>query len=154
LDSDHHQATDYGKRHRLVDRSAPPRSSPDLWFRDKTGLILSVAQDLGDLLNKSKQEQTMAKKNTSSRKPTEESGIAVDEVSGDLSAAPESEMTAAPANETPPSKPSKAKPVEDPATGNVGLGDIRKAVAFANSVGGLDKALALLQIVKVAKEVQ
>ena len=29
-----------------------------------------------------------------------------------------------------------------------------KAVAFANSVGGLDKAIALLQIVKVAKEVQ
>ena len=34
------------------------------------------------------------------------------------------------------------------------IGDIRKAVAFANSVGGLDKALALLQILKVAKEVQ
>ena len=96
----------------------------------------------------------MAKKNTSSRKPTEDSSIAVDEISSDLSEAPESEMTAAPASETPPSKPGKAKASEDPATGSVGLGDIRKAVAFANSVGGLDKAIALLQIVKVAKEVQ
>ena len=96
----------------------------------------------------------MAKKNTSSRKSTEASGIAVDEVSNDLSAAPASEMTAAPADETPSSKPGKAKAAEDPATGSVGLGDIRKAVAFANSVGGLDKAITLLQIVKVAKEVQ
>ena len=96
----------------------------------------------------------MAKKNTSSRKPPEESRMTVDEVSNDLSEAPEAEMTAAPTSETPPSKPIKAKAVEDPATGSVGLGDIRKAVAFANSVGGLDKAIALLQIVKVAKEVQ
>ncbi len=113
-----------------------------------------MAQGLDASQNKGKQEQTMAKKNTSSRKPTEESGISVDEVSSDCSAAPESEMTAAPASETPSSKPSKAKAVEDAATGSVGLGDIRKAVAFANSVGGLDKAIALLQIVKVAKEVQ
>jgi hypothetical protein len=34
------------------------------------------------------------------------------------------------------------------------LGDIKKAAAFANSVGGLDKAVSLLQILKVAKEVQ
>ena len=113
-----------------------------------------MAQGLGDSPKKGKQEQTMAKKNTSSRKPTEDSGIPVEEVSSDLSAAPESEMTVSPASETPPSKPSKAKASEDPATGSVGLGDIRKAVAFANSVGGLDKAIALLQIVKVAKEVQ
>jgi hypothetical protein len=113
-----------------------------------------VAQGLDDSPNKGKQEQTMAKKNTSSRKPTEESGIAVDEVSNDLSEASESELTAAPTSETPRSKPGKAKAAEDPTTGTVGLGDIRKAVAFANSVGGLDKAIALLQIVKVAKEVQ
>jgi len=96
----------------------------------------------------------MAKKNTSSRKPTEGSGIAVEEVSADLSEARESEMSATAKAETTLPKPGKAKPVEDPATGSVGLGDIRKAVAFANSVGGLDKAIALLQIVKVAKEVQ
>lgn len=36
---------------------------------------------------------------------------------------------------------------------NFGVGDIRKAAAFANSIGGLDKAIAVLQILKVAKEV-
>jgi hypothetical protein len=96
----------------------------------------------------------MAKKNTSSRKPTDESDIAVEDVSNDQVEAAESETSATAKAEKPSSKPSKAKPVEDPGTGSVGLGDIRKAVAFANSVGGLDKAIALLQIVKVAKEVQ
>lgn len=38
--------------------------------------------------------------------------------------------------------------------GNVSLSDIRKAVAFVNSTGGLEKALNLLQILKVAREVQ
>ena len=95
----------------------------------------------------------MAKKNTSHRKPSQESGIEVDEVSSDPVETPESENIAA-VSETPRSKPGKAKVAEDPGTGSVGLGDIRKAVAFANSVGGLDKAIALLQIVKVAKEVQ
>ena len=96
----------------------------------------------------------MARKNTSSRKSTEESSIAVREVSNDPGEVLASEMTAAPVAETPPSKLSRAKPAEDPATGSVALGDIRKAVTFANSVGGLDKAIVLLQIVKVAKEVQ
>lgn len=102
----------------------------------------------------------MAKKNPSSRKRTEESSIAVGEVSTDLheTSVPETRAVASSssaADETPLSKPSKAKATEDQATtGSVGLGDIRKAVAFANSVGGLDKAIALLQIVKVAKEVQ
>ena len=58
------------------------------------------------------------------------------------------------ADETPPSK-SRSKANDDQtAAGSVGIGDIRKAVAFSNSVGGLDKAIALLQILKVAKEVQ
>lgn len=101
----------------------------------------------------------MAKKSPSSRKTTEESSIAVGEVTTDLheTSVPETRAAAAAAaaDETPLSKPSKAKATEDQATtGSVGLGDIRKAVAFANSVGGLDKAIALLQIVKVAKEVQ
>lgn len=96
----------------------------------------------------------MAKKNTSSRKPAEELSIPVHEASDDLRDAPEFRMTAAPVTETPPAKSGKAKAAEDPATGSVALGEIRKAVAFANSVGGLDKAIALLQIVKVAKEVQ
>ena len=56
--------------------------------------------------------------------------------------------------ETPPAK-GKTKAVDDQSSnGNVGIGDIRKAVAFSNSVGGLDKAIAILQILKVAKEVQ
>ena len=96
----------------------------------------------------------MAKKNTSSRKPTEESNIGVGEVSTSLHETSASETIAA-ADETPLSKPNKSKVTEDQAaTGSVSLSDIRKAVAFANSVGGLDKAIALLQIVKVAKEVQ
>jgi hypothetical protein len=47
----------------------------------------------------------------------------------------------------------KAKTAQ-PSDGNVGIGDIKKAAAFANSIGGLDKAIALLQILKVAKDVQ
>lgn len=104
--------------------------------------------------DKGKQEQTMAKKNTSSRKSIEEPSIAGNVVSDEVSEAPEPEMTTSPASATLPSKQSKVKAIDDPATGSVGLSDIRKAVAFANSVGGLDKAIALLQIVKVAKEVQ
>jgi hypothetical protein len=96
----------------------------------------------------------MARKNTSSRKPAGESATSVHEASDNLRDAPESRMTAAPVTDTPPSKPGKVKTAEDPATGSVALGEIRKAVAFANSVGGLDKAIALLQIVKIAKEVQ
>lgn len=106
----------------------------------------------------------MAKKNTSSRKPTEESNIGVGEVSTSLhetsasetiAAAAAADETIAASDETPLSKPNKSKVTEDQAaTGSVSLSDIRKAVAFANSVGGLDKAIALLQIVKVAKEVQ
>lgn len=100
----------------------------------------------------------MAKKNSSSRKPADDSGVDganVDsEVSGSSTETPETYGTVAPTEETPAPKPGKTKAAEEPATGSVGLGDIRKAVAFANSVGGLDKAMALLQIVKVAKEVQ
>ena len=78
-----------------------------------------------------------------------------EEASADQHEVSESETTASTKADTPPVKPGKAKASEDPASGgSVGLGDIRKAVAFANSVGGLDKAIALLQIVKVAKEVQ
>ena len=53
-------------------------------------------------------------------------------------------------------KPSpKAKKSADKApSGHVDVGDIKKAAAFVNAIGGLDKAIALLQILKVAKEVQ
>lgn len=53
-------------------------------------------------------------------------------------------------------KPARAaKPKTELASNEqIGIGDIKKAAAFVNSVGGLDKALSLLQILKVAKEVQ
>ena len=54
---------------------------------------------------------------------------------------------------TAPKKERKAK-AEPQSEGNFSVGDVRKAAAFVNSVGGLDKAIALLQILKVAKEVQ
>lgn len=59
------------------------------------------------------------------------------------------------------SEASTAKPrrnlkpmVDRQSSGNCGVSDIKKAAAFANSIGGLDKAIAVLQILKVAKEVQ
>jgi hypothetical protein len=52
-----------------------------------------------------------------------------------------------------PGRKVKAK-VDHQSGGNFGVSDIKKAAAFANSVGGLDKAIAVLQILKVAKEVQ
>lgn len=55
--------------------------------------------------------------------------------------------------ESAPKKERKAK-AEAQSEGNFGVGDVRKAAAFVNSIGGLDKAIALLQILKVAKEVQ
>ncbi len=57
--------------------------------------------------------------------------------------------------EEPAPAKAKARVAEDTSAGStVGIGDIRKAVAFVNSVGGLEKALNLLQILKVAREVQ
>ena len=106
---------------------------------------------------KGRQADKMAKKNSSSRKPADDSVMGSEiierEVDDSPSETPVTYASASPAEDAPAAKPGKAKAAEEPA-GNVGLGDIRKAVAFANSVGGLDKAMALLQIVKVAKEVQ
>lgn len=97
----------------------------------------------------------MAKKNTNSRKPVGIAGIAVTEDSADLSQAPEAMTNAAPTTEKKgPALPKNKAKEEQPSSGNVGIGEIRKAAAFANSVGGLEKAIALLQILKVAKEVQ
>lgn len=93
----------------------------------------------------------MAKKKASSQKPSGAAAVATVEESAVLDDAPK---TATPTAETPPSK-TKVKVNDDQASnGNVGIGDIKKAVAFANSVGGLDKAITLLQILKVAKDVQ
>jgi hypothetical protein len=47
------------------------------------------------------------------------------------------------------------KPKADQASDeHFGISDIKKGAAFVNSIGGLDKAIAILQILKVAKEVQ
>jgi hypothetical protein len=52
---------------------------------------------------------------------------------------------------TKPGRKAKEKPVQQ-ASGSVGVAEIKKAATFANSVGGLDQAIALLQILKVARE--
>jgi hypothetical protein len=94
----------------------------------------------------------MAKKNTVGRKSSED---AVAPEADEVVVAPETSDAAVPAAEEVPVTKAKSKATDETSSaGAVGIGDIRKAVAFANSVGGLDKAIALLQIVKVAKEVQ
>jgi hypothetical protein len=52
-----------------------------------------------------------------------------------------------------PKRNAKAK-AEPQAEGSFGVSDVKKAAAFVNSIGGLDKAISILQILKVAKEVQ
>ena len=92
----------------------------------------------------------MVKRNVNGRKSHGTAGIAVIEDPAELDQEVEvshQEEAAAPKKE----RKSKAEPQQD---GTFGVGDVRKAAAFVNSVGGLDKAIALLQILKVAKEVQ
>jgi hypothetical protein len=97
----------------------------------------------------------MAKKNSVGKKSADEIIPELEDVAEALVAVAPATQSAVVHEDVPQVKTPKPKATEDPgATGSVGLGDIRKAVAFANSVGGLDKAIALLQIVKVAKEVQ
>ena len=119
-------------------------------------LIQRPASLADSLNNPTSKECHVAKKNMSGRKPGGAAGIAVIEDAPDSTPTPEAVVRAAPVAETPPAKAkgqAKAKD-EQPSSGNFGIGEIRKAAAFANSVGGLDKAIALLQILKVAKEVQ
>ena len=92
----------------------------------------------------------MVKRNMNGRKSNGTAGIAVIEDAEEQVI----EEVAHSEEETPaPKKERKAKP-EAQSEGNFGVGDVRKAAAFVNSIGGLDKAIALLQILKVAKEVQ
>ncbi|MBA4019489.1 MAG: hypothetical protein C0483_20175 [Pirellula sp.] len=91
----------------------------------------------------------MVKRNVNGRKS---GSIAVIEDPTDIEheveeAVHEEAEAAAPKKERKP----KAEPQQD---GTFGVGDVRKAAAFVNSIGGLDKAIAVLQILKVAKEVQ
>ncbi len=94
----------------------------------------------------------MAKRNLNGRKSGGTAGIAVIEDPAES----ETEVVDVGRHEeevVAPKKERKAK-VELQADGNFGVGDVRKAAVFVNSIGGLDKAIALLQILKVAKEVQ
>lgn len=95
----------------------------------------------------------MAKKDLAGRKSGPAAGSAASDVAAESQAAAEETASVAPVAAAPTTK-LKEKAKEDTAGGAVAVGEIRKAAAFANSVGGLDKALALLQILKVAKEVQ
>lgn len=99
----------------------------------------------------------MAKKSSQTRKPSGAAAIATieDDVDHGTADKPhesngDSHPVATVKEPKPPAKP-KAEQSSD---GHVGMADIKKAAAFANSIGGLDKAIALLQILKVAKEVQ
>jgi len=89
----------------------------------------------------------MAKKNA--RKPSGAAGIATIEDSLDDSNDTDQLNSAASGGTR------KGKGKADPqASEQFGVSDVRKAAAFVNSIGGLDKAIAVLQILKVAKEVQ
>lgn len=96
----------------------------------------------------------MAKKNTSGRKSVGEAEITAVEDSADRHETPEAAQSVTPTEETPAAKTRARAKEEQPSNSSVGIADIRKAVAFSNSVGGLDNAISLLQILKVAKEVQ
>ena len=104
----------------------------------------------------------MAKKKAATRRPSGSSRIEVideEREVGDDSVIPIDATESDDLNHTESngeiSKPGrKIKKAEPQEIGNFGVAEIRKAAAFANSVGGLDKAISLFQILKVAKEVQ
>ena len=92
----------------------------------------------------------MVKRNTNGRKSSGTAGIAVIEDPAD--AEHEVENMAHTQHEEEVAVPRKERKTksEPQSEGNFG----RKAATFVNSIGGLDKAIGLLQILKVAKEVQ
>jgi hypothetical protein len=99
----------------------------------------------------------MAKKSVRGRKA---SGVAAMETVSDDLDQEMPEVVEEPSEIEPPAaaaskgkRAAKAKPAAT-ADGTFAVGDIKKGAAFANSVGGLDKAISILQILKVAKEVQ
>ena len=95
----------------------------------------------------------MAKRNLNGRKSSGTAGIAIIE---DPTEETEIEEAVHSNHEEPVAAPKREKKpkVEPQQDGSFSVGDVRKAAAFVNSVGGLDKAIAVLQILKVAKEVQ
>lgn len=97
-------------------------------------------------------ECNMVKRNVNGRKSGSTAGIAVIEDPAEMEQEVE-EAVHEEAEAAAPKKERKPK-VELQQEGQFGVGDVRKAAAFVNSIGGLDKAIAVLQILKVAKEVQ
>ena len=100
----------------------------------------------------------MAKKSSHTRKPSGAAAIEtiedeLDHASADGGHQSKGNPSYAVAGDAKPKRAAKAK-ADQPSEGHVGIADIKKAAAFANSIGGLDKAISLLQILKVAKEVQ
>lgn len=94
----------------------------------------------------------MAKKNV--RKPGGTAAIAViEETTDDVRHEANGDSSTSDASAPKPGSKGKKK-ADHQAAGIFGVADIKKAAAFANSIGGLDKAIAVLQILKVAKEVQ
>ena len=103
----------------------------------------------------------MARKKGAARKPSGASGIRTveddqDELHDDDAASrvEPSQADQDPFKQVAVRSPRQKKKADAQSGDNVSVSDIRKAAAFANSVGGLDKSIALLQILKVAKEVQ
>ena len=96
----------------------------------------------------------MAKKNVTSRKPRGIATIGTIEASDDLDSSNEDGEHLISDEESTPSKRQRKVKAEPPSRESYNVGDIRKAATFVKSVGGLDKAIAVLQILKVAKEVQ
>jgi len=97
----------------------------------------------------------MAKKTVNHRKSKGGAGIATIEDS-EFGTSSEEAASSLPQEESTPEKPPrKPKPKAEPAVSDsYSVADVRKAASFVNSIGGLDKAIAVLQILKVAKEVQ
>ena len=94
----------------------------------------------------------MAKKNA--KKPSGAAGMKViDDDLDDLRHETNGNQSDLDVSVAKPKRNLKSK-VDQSSSGHFGVSDIKKAAAFANSIGGLDKAIAVLQILKVAKQVQ
>jgi len=98
----------------------------------------------------------MAKKNA--RKPSGAAGIAtveddLDHGTDGVGHEPDKSQPNSDTSAAKPQRKGRAK-ADQQSSEQFGVGDIRKAATFVNSIGGLEKAIAVLQILKVAKEVQ
>ncbi len=96
----------------------------------------------------------MAKKHVNGRKAGGAAGIAIVEDPTEFETAAEEISHSAEEPDSTARKSARKAKADTQLDGSVGLSDVRKAAAFVNSIGGLDKAIALLQILKVAKEMQ